>query len=492
MDDSDSSAQISLPAIPDRQGARIIALPVATPRRAPAQRPDQPAKTSRPALWYALYFPALVDLPDSDQQQALEKLAAVAESISSTVSYHPQALICEVRSSLKYFGGLETLHTRLQQPLQDCLVQLALPAEFFYAASPTVSGSLLLARSGHNILVYRPDNLRSALGQLSTDVLQLNKEQNRRLYNMGIRYLRDIWRLPTDGLRKRFGSELVNQLSKALGNAPEATHNYIPAPVFNSDYDLPYAIEQLDRLLPVADEMLSQLTEFLTARDLCTSQLLFQLLHEKREATAVKLGLRQPTRCRSHLLELLEMHFSSLDLPAPVIAIKLDVSNFDAFMGHSNSLLSGPAATPTPDKNSNLDLFMEQLRARLGGQPVRSIHSVAEHCPEYACQQLDFDAARNSHHINQQRPDDKLWLLPNPRPLWLLSQPQPLTVRHGRLYHRQPLCILRGPERIEARWWSGEDVRRDYYIARERNGSRLWIYHERQGERLWYLHGVFA
>ena len=189
----------------------------------------------------------------------------------------------------------------------------------------------------------------------------------------------------------------------------------------------------------------------------------------------------------------MESHnFSSLDLPAPVIAIKLDVSNFDAFMGHSNSLLSGPAATPTPDKNSNLDLFMEQLRARLGGQPVRSIHSVAEHCPEYACQQLDFDAARNSHHINQQRPDDKLWLLPNPRPLWLLSQPQPLTVRHGRLYHRQPLCILRGPERIEARWWSGEDVRRDYYIARERNGSRLWIYHERQGERLWYLHGVFA
>ena len=110
MDDSDSSAQISLPAIPGRQGASIITLPVPAPRQPPAQRSDQTATSSRPALWYALYFPALVDLSDSNQQRALQKLAAVAEAISSTVSYHPQALICEVRSSLKYFGGLETIH----------------------------------------------------------------------------------------------------------------------------------------------------------------------------------------------------------------------------------------------------------------------------------------------------------------------------------------------------------------------------------------------
>ena len=119
------------------------------------------------------------------------------QSVSSTVSFHPQALICEIRSSLKYFAGIDVIHQKLQKLIEEQLQQWGLADNFFYAASPTVSGSLLLARSGNNVLVYRPENLRSALGQLSTDVLDLNKEQRRRLLNMGIRHLRDIWRLPS-------------------------------------------------------------------------------------------------------------------------------------------------------------------------------------------------------------------------------------------------------------------------------------------------------
>ncbi len=489
MDDSEHSAQLPLPAVPDRQGARIIALPAPAPRTGTDSSTDTPARR-RPALWYALYFPALAQLPETTQQQSLQRLAAVAESVSSTVSYHPQALICEARSSLRYFGGLEALHNRLQQPLRDCLRQLQLPEQFFYAASPTVSGSLLLARAGRNTLVYQPENLRAALGHLDTAVLQLNKEQNRRLYNMGIRKLRDIWRLPSDGVRKRFGSDLSNLLNKALGIAPEPTCNYIPAPAFNTVHELPYGVEQLDRLLPVADDMLAQLCDFLLQRDLCSSQLHFSLCHEKREPTLVTLGLRQASRCRQHLLNLLGTHFSALSLPAPVTAIKLQVTAFDAFLGQSDSLLQGPGTQTAQDQRSNLDLFMEQLRARLGCQPVRSIHSVAEHCPEYASQQLDYDAARRrqqskSHAVASMVSE-------NPRPLWLLPEPRLLTIRHGRLYHRQALRILRGPERIETHWWAGQDIRRDYYIAREHNGSRLWIYRERQGERHWYLHGIFA
>ncbi|MDG1180937.1 MAG: DNA polymerase Y family protein, partial [Gammaproteobacteria bacterium] len=67
-----------------------------------------------------------------------------------------------------------------------------------------------------------------------------------------------------------------------------------------------------------------------------------------------------------------------------------------------------------------------------------------------------------------------------------------LSLRGGSLYHRQAITLLSGPERIEARWWSGNEVCRDYYVAREGGGSRLWIYRERGGERHWYLHGYFA
>jgi protein ImuB len=47
-------------------------------------------------------------------------------------------------------------------------------------------------------------------------------------------------------------------------------------------------------------------------------------------------------------------------------------------------------------------------------------------------------------------------------------------------------------ERIESGWWDGRDVARDYYVACDRQGARLWIYRELTGARRWLLHGIFA
>ncbi len=439
-------------------------------------------------LWYALYFPQLKTLSHNQQQHCLNRLAEVAESVSATVSFHPQALVCEIRSSLKYFGGINSIHEKLNAALTPALIEMKLADDFLYAASPTVTASLLLARSGRNTLVYQKQNLRSVLGELELNVLQLNAEQQRRLYNMGIRHLKDIWRLPADGIRKRFGSEFVNTLNKALGKAPEPTKNYLPPPTFSTSYDLPYELENLDRLLPVVDEMLLQLTDFLTRRDLCTGHLIISLLHEKRSSTSIELSLRQPNRQAEHFLLLIETHFNNLTMPAPVIGLKLQVNEFDAFTPHSGSLaLEGKVDAETRD--SDLSQFMEKLRARLGDSALKNIKHVAEHCPEYASQQFDVVAFT-------QRSADTVFKhneIPlSPRPIWLLDPAEQLTLKNSRLYHRGPIVIVSGPERIETCWWSGNDIRRDYYVAREANGSRLWIYHECSGEKRWFLHGYFS
>ena len=489
-----------------KEAAKIVTLPLPNARVDGAIEDREASEASRPSetsgdsstsaprpkprrqnLWYALYFPQLHELSDPKQIQVLNELAGLVESVSSTVSFHPQALICEIRSSLKYFGGIDSIHDKLKALLRPALEQRHLEDYFLYAATPTVSGSLLLARSGHNALVYQKDNLRSALGQLSTDVLQLGKEQNRRLYNMGIRKIRDIWRLPVDGLHKRFGSDFVNLLNKALGIAPEPTRNYVPPPAFGTAHDLPYEVENLDRLLPVVDEMLLQLCKFLRQRDLSTSHLVLSLIHEKRSRTEIDMGLRQPSRCRDHLLLLMETHFTNLIIPAPVVGLKLTVKQFDAFSSESNALLVEDRTSISDGggmSNKNLSQFMEQLHARLGGDSLKSINTIAEHCPEYATQQLNYtDSKANSPAAA---------VANNPRPFWLLDEPIQLALRSGKLYHRRTITLISGPERIESYWWSGRDIRRDYYIAREEDGSRLWIFRERSGQRHWYLHGYFS
>ncbi|PCJ25748.1 MAG: hypothetical protein COA96_06900 [SAR86 cluster bacterium] len=490
MEDPDEAARPSLQASPDKLTSQVVWLPHDSGPAPPAA--NTAISTNGHGannLWYALYFPQLAELGTVQQKKHLNELAGLMQCVSSTISFHPLALICEIRSSLKYFTSIDVIHNKLQQSLKTQLEEWGLVSDFLYAASPTITGSLLLARSGHNTLVYQKDNLRSALGELPTEVLELDKEQNRRLHNMGIRYLKDIWRLPSDGLRKRFGSSFVNQLSKALGKAPEPTINYLPPPAFNTAYELPYEIENLDRLLPIADEMLAQLCDFLQRRDLSTSHLLFSLSHEKRSPTKVEIGLRQSSRSQKHLMLLLETHFNKLIIPAPIIAIKIDVRNFDAFFGYSDSLLEKSEPATRQYNDSNLDRFIEQLQARLGENHVKGIDSVAEHCPEHASQLFDLD---NLSEIKENRNKIPERITENLRPFWLLQNPVQLTLRKGRLYHRRRISIVSGPERIETYWWSGVNVRRDYYVAREANGSRLWIYREKTAEKNWYLHGVFS
>ena len=53
------------------------------------------------------------------------------------------------------------------------------------------------------------------------------------------------------------------------------------------------------------------------------------------------------------------------------------------------------------------------------------------------------------------------------------------------------LVLKAGPERIESGWWDGMEVARDYYVAQDQTGARLWVYCERtSGE--WFVHGLFA
>jgi len=47
-----------------------------------------------------------------------------------------------------------------------------------------------------------------------------------------------------------------------------------------------------------------------------------------------------------------------------------------------------------------------------------------------------------------------------------------------------------GPERIEAGWWRGQDVRRDYYVVATQLGNRFWLFRWPADGR-WFLHGSF-
>ena len=83
-------------------------------------------------------------------------------------------------------------------------------------------------------------------------------------------------------------------------------------PAFVHSYELPYEVENLSRLRPVVDEMVAQLCDFLRHRELCASTIELSLLHERREATQLDVGLRQASRSQQHLMLLIDTHLDTV------------------------------------------------------------------------------------------------------------------------------------------------------------------------------------
>lgn len=426
---------------------------------------------------YAL-CPRLQVYPADDQSQRkrLRQLAVWAGQFTSKVNIQsPQALLLEVRGSEKLFGGLSAIQDLIRQQLTEQWQH-----SFQSAVTPTPMASLLLACGGQSDVVLNKQHLRAVLGRLSINNLPVGLKKKQQLRNIGARLLRDLWRLPKDELARRFGPELINYLDRTLGLTADPLDFFASPEVFDAYYEFPMEVYSTDLLFNIAEQLLQQLTTFLRQRDVCINQCRFELFHAEHAATNIIVGVRKSTRDYDRLATLLKEHLNRLSLPAPVKSIKLHAKDFVLFSPQELSLF----LETVPNQNlacneSDIESLLEQLQARIGSDVIKSHYSVADHRPEYA------------YRINQSG-KVKSECLKQQRPFWLLPEPRLLTRKNNLPWLQGPISLIRGPERIEAGWWSGHDVHRDYYVAVDNKGSHLWIFQELNEDCRWYLHGLFA
>ena len=422
--------------------------------------------------------PGLKIYPADEQPQLkrLRQLAAWASQFTSKVNIQPpQALLLEVRGSERLFGGLSAIQDLISQQLTE-----QWQCSYQSAVTPTPMASLLLACAGQSDVVRNKQHLRSVLGRLSVTNLPIGLKKKRQLRNIGARVLRDLWRLPKDGIARRFGPELINYLDRTLGLIPDPLDFFASSEVFDAYYEFPMEVYSTDLLFNIAEQLLQQLTTFLRQRDVCINQCRFRLFHAEHAAIDIIVGARKATRDHNRLVMLLEEHLNRLSLQAPVKSIKLQANDFVQFSPQELSLFLEPVADLRLACNeSDIESLLEQLQARIGSDAIKSYYSVADHCPEYA------------YRVNQSG-KEKGGCIKQQRPFWLLSEPRLLPKKHNLPWLRGPVSLIKGPERIETGWWSGHDVRRDYYVAVDSKGSHLWVFQELNEDCRWYLHGLFA
>ena len=411
----------------------------------------------------------VLDRDEKGEAAALEKIAMWAGQFTPTVSIaHPSALLLEIQGSLKLFGGFENLSGKVAAGLGE------LGYTFNLALAPTPTGALLLARSGLELHAADHETLKNYLLRLVLDVLDYDETAIESLGRMGICTLGDCLRLPRDGLARRFGQGLLDEIDRALGRLPDPRESFAAPEEFSSTLELPYPVPDVEPLLFGIKRVICELCGFLASRNAGVMKLVLQLKHEDHPVTKINLGLSVPSRNTQHLLTLLRERFSSVSLPGRVESLTLTAAETAQLAPRNFSLFGDKEGA----KENRLAL-VERLRARLGENAVSGLQLYPDHRPELAWRESE--------------PGTEAIAVETPvRPVWLLHKPRMLAATGDSPVLDGPLILLSGPERIESGWWDGFDIARDYFIAASSEGAKYWIFRERKDNPSWYLHGIFA
>lgn len=407
---------------------------------------------------------AIVERDRAREAEGLERLAHWAMQFTSQVVLQPpQGMLLEIGASRRLFGGVTALH---QQVITSC-AQIGHSPRTGIAPNP--QAAWWLSALPQAVVITREKELRAALAALPLGYLELPDKQRQALRRMGLQQLGECLRLPRAGLRRRFGAEWIDRLDRALGQQPDPRPCFKPPHRFEARLELPAEVDNCTGLLFGLRRLLRELGGALLGADATIDRLTLTLEYVDRPPADIVLQLLQPHRDPDYLLELWRDRLERETLQAPVSGLHLASVDFQLAEHASQGLFD--------QKSGQLagQALWERLQARLGRDAVRQPGVLADHRPESA---WSLVSSAEGTPLGQ-------------RPLWLLDPPERLRQGPGGPWRDGPLRLEQGPERIESGWWQGRWVQRDYFIAIDSHGARLWLFRQ-ANERDWYLHGRFG
>lgn len=410
-------------------------------------------------------------------------LRAVAVAL---MRFSPDVVVCDegivlvdVTASLRLFGGV----AKLCHALAPVIDAIGVTARI--SAAPTGQGAWLLAHYRRRRLVKLP-SLERALSLLPLIAVPELRPFADWFTGLGCSTIADVRRLPRAGLQRRCGQDVLDSLDRAFGLAPELYEWMVLPEMFAARVELPDRIEHAEAVLFAARRLVAQLCGWLFARQLAVSGLTLRLEHERgRQAiapTEIPIAVAEPVWHDDYLVRLMKERLGRTELAAPVVAVGIETTNVSDVAPMSDTLFPEPGGSPGDHAR-----LVGLLTARLGEANVLRPAPTADHRPEVANRWVPLDDESKSGPLPVNLP----------RPTWLLDAPVQLIMRRHRPVYGTPLHMVSPGERIEAGWYDGQLVTRDYFVARAEDHACYWVYRERVGSRegdepRWYLHGLFG
>src|SRR5690606_34440820 len=228
---------------------------------------------------------------------------------------------------------------RFEQRLREDLTGLGFQHRIVLAPNPAAARALTNVHDG--LAVMDSLALREHIQRLPIQRSGLDAQSVATLSRMGLKQLGQILRLPRDTLARRFPAEVLAHLDRLLGVLPAALGSYQPADEFLARIEFNFDVDSHQAPpLPIRRRRLD-LRPFLP------------------------IGLLSAERDAQQLFEVTRSRLEQLQLPEPVLAVRLRASDLPSFTPKPVSLLE-----ERPPPVQPWDQLRERLRARLGDEAI--------------------------------------------------------------------------------------------------------------------------
>ena len=464
------------------------------------------------------------------EQETLQRLAAWAAQFTPMVAVEATGIVMEVESCLRLFHG----HARLTAAIRSGVRELGFQATL--GVAPTPLAARLFARAEAQGKPVRGcltlAELRERAAALPLFLLDWEEGTLARLTDLGILRLRDLLELPAEGLARRFGSDAALSIARLMGGVADPRTPYSPPARFHSRLELPAEADGVEALLFPLKRLLAEFEGALRGRGAGVQGLALVLEHGRHKRTRLALDFASPEREADFILGIAREKLGRLQLPAATVALALHADALLPYVPRTKPWLPG-----AQEQALEGERLVERLAARLGKERVFGLAVGNDHRPErnwtpafagatkarknwtpafagatkarknwtpafagatkvrknWTPASAGVTKAAKARHPRESRHSrERGEPMASPRPTWLLHRPQRLVALAGKPTLQGELQLRAGPERIEAGWWDGDEMHRDYFVATNARGEAYWIFRDHRDLSAWYLHGLFA
>ena len=379
----------------------------------------------------------------------------------------PNSVLIEIGASIKLFKDARHLHQSISQDIK----QLGFNAVI--TSAPTPLAATWLTECGVQTLIHNKRELASHLDRLPLSLIKTQDNNPQAFQAVGMRTIGEVKNISRASIAQRWGYEVLQQIDKAYGNAPDPQKLFELPQQFQSKIPLNFPATSVEEIVFGVNRLIQQMCQYLSNTKRGVSCFKLNLLDENLNPHRYSLKLSSPSRDAKHLIHIVKERLNQESIPSRIEEIQINTETTESLSPESKNLFTD-INSKSPIDQTLIDL----LSARIGEHCVYGIDTNPDHRPEYAWKKSSPKRRRQHHTIHN-------------RPTWLLAEPKLLSTTSGTPQLRGPLKLIEGPERIETGWWDTHHVRRDYFLAMTQNQSRVWIYQD-LSTRSWFLHGIFS